>query len=293
VKIMSKQVTKKVSTIRLPNRQYTQTGKEPLRELFTVHFPDSLLIDDLDNGQGQLNLDTSRSRTNRADWDLAKVLITQSRIKWALDTFTPYKSAGTDGIVPALLQHGAELLVPHLCRIYTACMAYGFIPMAWRQVQVTFIPKPGKSDYTEAKVYRPISLSSFLLKTIEKIVDRHLRDGAMRSQPLHWNQHAYQIGKSTETALHNVVTRVESATEYKDIALGAFLDTEGAFDRTSFDMIEQAAWKHDRQPEICRWIRAMLVNPLSLFPSLPHCPQAGNIENKGAQPLPGCPVCRY
>jgi hypothetical protein len=74
---------------------------------------------------------------------------------------------------------------------------------------VTFIPKPRKSDYTKAKAYCPISLSSFLLKTMEKIVDRHIRDGVLRSQPLHQNQHAYQIGKSTETALHSVLTHVE------------------------------------------------------------------------------------
>jgi hypothetical protein len=92
MKIMSKQATNKVSTIRLPNRQFTQTGKGTLSEVFRVHFPDSLLIDDLDNGQGQQNLDTSRGKTNMADWDLAKVLITQSRIKWALDTFKPRMS---------------------------------------------------------------------------------------------------------------------------------------------------------------------------------------------------------
>jgi hypothetical protein len=51
-------------------------------------------------------------------------------------------------------------------------MAYGFIPTAWKQVKVTFITKPGKLDYTEAKAYRPISLSSFLLKKMEKLVDR-------------------------------------------------------------------------------------------------------------------------
>jgi hypothetical protein len=131
-------------------------------------------------------------------------------------------------------------------------MAYGFMPMAWRQVKVTFIPKPRKYNYTEANAYRPISLSSFLLKMMEIIVDRHIRDGALRFQPLHLNQHAYQIGKSTETALHNVVTRVESAIEYKDIAFGAFLDIEGAFDRTSFDTIEQAAGKHGIEPAVCR-----------------------------------------
>jgi hypothetical protein len=76
---------------------------------------------------------------------------------------------------------------------------------------------------------------------MEKLVDRHIRDGALKVHPLHRNQHAYQISKSTETSLHNVVTCTEYAIKHKDIALGAFLDIEGAFDRTSFDIIKQAA----------------------------------------------------
>jgi hypothetical protein len=87
---------------------------------------------------------------------------------------------------------------------------------------------------------------------------RHIRDGALRVYPLHRNQHAYQKGKSTETALHNVVTHAEYAIEHKDIALGAFLDIEGAFDRTSFDIIKQAAERHGIEPTIFRWICAML-----------------------------------
>jgi hypothetical protein len=55
-----------------------------------------------------------------------------------------------------------------------------------------------------------------------------------------------------------VVTRIEYAIEHKDIALGAFLDSEGAFDRTSFDIIKQAAERHGIEPAICRWICAML-----------------------------------
>jgi hypothetical protein len=51
---------------------------------------------------------------------------------------------------------------------------------------------------------------------------------------------------------------VESAIEYKDIALGAFLDIEGAFDRTSFDMTEQDSGNHGIEPTLRRWIRAML-----------------------------------
>jgi hypothetical protein len=43
-----------------------------------------------------------------------------------------------------------------------------------------------------------------------------------------------------------------------NIALGAFLDTERAFDRISFDIIKQAAEKHAFEPAICKWICAML-----------------------------------
>jgi hypothetical protein len=39
-KIMAKQATNEVSTIKLPDGQHTQTGKETLKELFRVHFPD-------------------------------------------------------------------------------------------------------------------------------------------------------------------------------------------------------------------------------------------------------------
>jgi hypothetical protein len=72
------------------------------------------------------------------------------------------------------------------------------------------------------------------LKTLERLVDRFLRDEILASQPLQPNQHAYQAGKSVETALHQLVVRVEKALNQQDIALGDFLDIEGAFNNTSY-----------------------------------------------------------
>jgi hypothetical protein len=196
----------------IPNGQFTQTGRDTLKELVRVHFLDSKLIDhSYDVGQGQLNLGICGRIKNRGDWNLAKRVNNQSKIRCALGTFKSFKSAGTDGIVPALLQQGMELLVPHLCRIFRACMVHGFIPTAWKQVKVTFIPKPGKLDYIEAKAYRLISLSSFLLKTMEKLVGRHIRDGVLTIHPIHSKQHTYQERKSTEAAVHNVVAHIEYA----------------------------------------------------------------------------------
>ena len=58
----------------------------------------------------------------------------------------------------------------------------------------------------------------------------------MVEKPLHQNQFAYRAGMSTETALYQVVHKLEKCLEQKEIALGAFLAIEGTFDSTSFNL---------------------------------------------------------
>jgi hypothetical protein len=175
----------------------------------------------------------------------------------AISTFEPFRSAGTDGIVPALLQQGVDHLMTRLCHIFRACLARGYIPKAWRQVKVTFIPKPGKANYTKAKAYHLISLSSFMLKMMEKLVDSHIRDEILGLCPLHLYQSTYKPGNSTETTLHHVITHTEEAVDNREVTLGAFLDIDGAFDSTSFG-IKKAARRHGLGDTICRRIGSML-----------------------------------
>jgi hypothetical protein len=78
-----------------------------------------------------------------------------------------------------------------------------------------------------------------------------------------------------------VVTPIENATEYKGIALGAFLGIAEAFDRTSIDIIRQAAVTYSIEPAICRWIRAM-VESRNIIATLSG-------EALGASVARGCP----
>ena len=123
---------------------------------------------------------------------------------------------------------------------------------------MTFIPKPGKANCTEAKAYCLISLMSFMLKTMEKLVDRHITDEILRLRHLHRYQFAYQPGKFTETALHYVITCMEEAVENREVTFGAFLDIEEAFDSTSYSIIIEAAKRHGLEDTICWWISFML-----------------------------------
>jgi hypothetical protein len=82
-------------------------------------------------------------------------------------------------------------------------------------------------------------------------VDLHINEGQLRDYLLNPMQHAYLKGKSTETALHDLVYW---SLAQKELALGVFLDVEGAFDNTSFESKDDAASDHAVCSTINRWI---------------------------------------
>jgi hypothetical protein len=93
---------------------------------------------------------------------------------------------------------------------------------------------------------------------LEKLLDRHIRGGVIDENPLHKNQFAYRAGISTETTLFQVVHRLQKSLEHREIALGAFLDIERAFDNTSLNTIITASRKRGLEETCCRWIGSML-----------------------------------
>lgn len=54
--------------------------------------------------------------------------------------------------------------------MFNASLLLGYIPKSWRQVRVVFIPKANKNDKTSPKSFRPISLTSIILKIMEKLL---------------------------------------------------------------------------------------------------------------------------
>ena len=64
------------------------------------------------------------------------------------------------------------------------------------------------------------------------MVDRYLRSGPLTALPIHPRRHALQTGKSTESALHQLMGRIERALDANQYSLGVFFENEGAFDNT-------------------------------------------------------------
>jgi hypothetical protein len=111
---------------------------------------------------------------------------------------------------------------------------------------------------SQAKSLRPVILKTFILKILEKLFDRLIGGGVLVENPLHQNQLAYRTVTSTETALFQFNHRLEESLNHREIASGAFLYIEGAFDNTSFYAIITAARQRGLEDTCCRSVGSML-----------------------------------
>jgi hypothetical protein len=82
-------------------------------------------------------------------------------------------------------------------------------------VRITFNPKPKPNP-------KPNRTLVDVLETMGRLVDQSLRMGPLKRLPLERSQHEYQNSRSSETALHDLVSRIESTLGHKILHLMYF-----------------------------------------------------------------------
>lgn len=246
---------KQISTVERDDGTFTRGKEETLVVLMEKHFPGCEAQVD------ELVANIIPSEKPRSKKDIAQIMACTelSRIKEAIESFSPFKSPGDDGIFPALFQKAKDVVAPKLQKLFRSSLRLGYIPIAWRGALVTFIPKVGKECYRRPGAYRPISLLSFLLKLLEKLIDKKIRYVDLKDNPLCNTQHAYQAGKSTNTALHSFVTKVEAGLKLeKGASLVCYIDFQGAFDSLPTETILESARRKGVSEWTVDWLENML-----------------------------------
>ncbi len=247
-KLLTGDVATSLRSLKKQDGSYTEGPEETLDLLLEIHFP------------GDPNRDTGEADNRVWDSDEIDSIMNPTTVRRAINSFGLYKAGGPDGIFPAMLRYAQGKLVPHLVEIMKACLAMGYVPTIWRRTRAAFIPKPGKDSYSLANSWRPISLTSFLVKTMERLIDRHVRTPALVEGLKTAGQYAYLRGSSTEGALHQFVAVAERALSGKEYAAGVLLDIAGAFSHATHRSLI-AAMRREGLSELCvRWIACMLTN---------------------------------
>ena len=166
-----------INTLLKDDGSNTDPGAETIDLLVKTHFPAATDTRHV-TYNNRRNLPTTEIREKYADWiDIAK-------IREALTGFEKKKSPGPDGLKPLIFEHLPEKFLEVLETIYKSSIHLGYTPKAWKRTKVIFISKPGKDSYDKPKSFRPISLSNYLLKGLERLVGWRM-DRALAANPLH------------------------------------------------------------------------------------------------------------
>ena len=275
LRILKSDKSIQVGDIKRPDGSFTNTPQEALNALLDHHFP-----------EGPQNMGNQRNDPHLAptNWELIERIVTEEKVRASFNTFQPLKAPGPDGHYPIALQKAMDKIIRILIRLFSACLSLGYVPEAWRKTRVAFLPKPGKENYSLPSSYRPISLSSFLLKGLERLVLWHLMEEPLRRHPIHRYQFAYKAGVSTDNALHELVYRIEDSYYSGQYAILLLLDIDGAFSNAVFHKMFEPLEERGVDKGIQNWIAAMLTSRTASatlqgveveIPVRRGCPQGG------------------
>ncbi|CAB4038284.1 Hypothetical predicted protein [Paramuricea clavata] len=219
----------------------------------------SLLFDVLFPGSVEQELPPAPPRRPVPSHRILNFLFTDAKVSKAFKSFGPYKAAGPDGIKPIMLQHVGPVTLRRIAALFTATLELSFIPDLWTQARAVFIPKVGKKDYSQVKSFRPISLTSFMLKAMERVVLWTFEEYFLSRHPFHDRQHAFRGGRGTDSALSQCCNFIEKSITRNQYSLGIFFDIVGAFSNVKFDPLLHSMNERGIPRVITSWYSAYLT----------------------------------
>ena len=136
----------------------------------------------------------------------------------ALKKLRPKRSPGPDGITNEMLIHLGSAAVCKLLQIYNHSWEQGVLPQIWREATMIPILKKGK-DPKKANSYRPVSLTSCVVKTHERIVNERLKWYLETENLLAPEQAGFRQFRSTEDQATYLSQEIEDTFREQKLVL--------------------------------------------------------------------------
>ena len=187
-------------------------------EFFYEQFSDASSYD--------IDIDYARDREFDIDFDHRRIRLILSKIK-------TNKAHGPDGIHGKILKHCAVGLAYPLSLLFRLSYNTGVLPGEWKLGHVVPILKKGNKH--EVSNYRPISLTSLVMKTFERVIkDEILQrvDGLIDER-----QHGFLSRKSCTTNLIGMCDSLALSLENSTCTDIVYFDFAKAFDSVNHDLI--------------------------------------------------------
>ena len=191
---------------------------------------------------------------------LNDISFTESDLYSVLKSLNPNKTPGPDNVHPQLLKNCAHSLTKPLFLLFVQSLNSGKLPKEWKMANVTPIFKKGSK--TSASNYRPVSLTSQVVKILESLIRSRIMQYLEDNNIVTHCQHGFVTKKSCFT---NLLETYENWTLALDSGHGIdviYLDYRKAFDSVPHCRLAQRLAGYGLDGKILTWLTDFLSDRL-------------------------------
>ncbi len=161
------------------------------------------------NGGATVPISASGSSRQSSDDDHV-ITVSEDEVRRELRRVNVRKAVGPDGITGRVLRSCADQLAGLFTSIFNESLATSVIPTSFKKSVIIPVPKNSKPSCLND--YRPVALTSTVMKVFERLLKKHICSSIPATlDPL---QFAYRPNRSTDDAisqvLHSSLTHIDS-----------------------------------------------------------------------------------
>ncbi|XP_073727635.1 uncharacterized protein [Misgurnus anguillicaudatus] len=187
------------------------------------------------------------------------MFLTEAQVRLELRKTKVKKATGPDGISSRLLNTCADQLCGILLYIFELSLKLGKVPQLWKTSCVVPVPKTSRPK--DLGDYRPVALTSHLMKILERLVLTHMRP--LVSPLMDPLQFAYQPGTGVEDAVIFLLNRAISHLEKAGSTVRVmFFDFSSAFNTIQPTLLRDKMMYMGVDHNLCSWILDYLTDRL-------------------------------
>ena len=188
----------------------------------------------------------------------SNICITFEDVKDAIDCLSPHAAPGPDSFPAILLKKGKMTLCHPLTDIFRSSLETGEVPNIFK---MAFITPLHKGDAKTLPVnYRPVSLTSHLAKTFERVIRKSLVAYLEVNQKMNPKQHGFRQGRSCLSQLLEHYDNILKIMEEGHNADCIYLDFSKCFDKIDIGLLSHKMKLNGINSKIGLWLHNFLVD---------------------------------
>ena len=174
----------------------------------------------------------------------------------AIKEIKPGSSAGPDGIPATLLKNIPGAVAEPLALMWNSSLSHGVVPKFYKESRICPVHKKG--DKIVPENYRPISLTSHIVKIIERIIRNKIVQYLEANKIISRHQHGFRSGRSTLTQLLAHMDDIFSGLCKNKDTDSIYLDYAKAFDKVDHNILIAKLKLYRLNKKIISWVSSFL-----------------------------------